>query len=106
MLPTPFMSNIAALTIENVAYRRVVYTDNHLQLVVMSLAPLETIDTEIHPNTSQFIRIERGNARAILDDRPYDLFDDSAIIIPAGVKHKIVNLSASDPFQLLKTDPE
>ena len=41
----------------------------------------------------QFIRIEEGNAKAILNngENEYDLKEDSAIIIPADTWHNVIN---------------
>ena len=52
-------TNIENDTLVNEKYRDVVYTDEKLQVVYMSLKNNETIHFEIH-NGSQFIRVESG----------------------------------------------
>jgi len=94
-----YVTNIEEATLENDSFRRVVYTDSRMQLVLMCLAPQEDIGEEVH-NLDQFIRIEEGEGLAILNGEKYTLTDGSAVIIPAGVRHNIMNVSTSDPLQL------
>jgi len=86
-----YIVNIEKVTIENTDYRRVLYTGEHSQLVVMSLEPGVEIGEEIH-HLDQFIRIESGTVKAILNGtEEYDLEDDWAVVVPAGVKHNFIN---------------
>lgn len=95
-----FHGDINKVTVENTAYRNVISTTSTMQLVVMSLAPKQEIGAEIHPYTTQFIRIEKGNGMAYIEDKPYALSDDMAIIIPPGTKHNIVNMSSNSDLKL------
>ena len=90
-----FVENIEKLTLENENFRKVLYTAKHSQLVVMNLKPGEEIGEEIH-QLDQFIRVESGRGKAILDGVTHSLEDGSAVVVPAGAKHNIVNLSDSD----------
>lgn len=94
-----FVTNIELETIENKDFRRVLYTAEHSQLVVMSLPPHEDIGEEVH-DVDQFIRIERGEGQSILDGVERDLTSGSAVVIPAGVCHNIKNVSATESLQL------
>ena len=82
--------NIEQAALENEYFRKVLYTDERVQLVVMSLKPLEEIGEEVHA-LDQFIRIESGRGKAILDDVPHDIESEYAVLVPAGTKHNIVN---------------
>lgn len=101
-----FLFNIEQETLRNTDYRRVLYTTKNLQLVLMSIQPGEDIGEETH-TLDQFIRIESGTARVVLNDVAQDSPSDFAVIIPAGVKHNIIN-SGQAPLQLytLYTPPE
>ena len=92
-----FAANIEEVTIKNTDYRRVLYTARNTQLVVMNLKPGEEIGNEIH-TLDQFIRVEQGRAKAILNngETEYDLQSEWAIIIPAGIYHNIINTGDSD----------
>lgn len=90
-----FINDIEAATLENTNFRKVLYTASYMQLVLMSIPAGEDIGEEIH-GQDQFIRIEAGSGQAILDDVSHDIADGSAIVIPAGTKHNIVNKGEGD----------
>lgn len=84
------ISNIEKDTVENNNFRKVLYTGKNSQLVVMSLKPGQDIGEEVH-KVDQFIRIEKGKGRAILDGNVFDVEDDFAIVVPAGARHNVIN---------------
>lgn len=86
-----FVTNIEQDTLENENFRKVLYTAKNMQLVVMSIAAGEEIGLETHPEHDQFIRVDAGSAKAILNGEESELMDGSCVIIPAGVEHNIVN---------------
>ncbi len=94
-----YVNNIEKLTLENENFRRVLYTAPHSQLVLMSIAPGDDIGEEVH-HLDQFLRIEKGTGKAVLNDIEYLLEDGSAVVVPAGVKHNIINTSDSEPLKL------
>jgi mannose-6-phosphate isomerase-like protein (cupin superfamily) len=94
-----YVTNIEKATLENENFRQVLYTAKFSQLVVMSLAPQEEIGEEVH-KLDQFIRIEKGTGKAVLDDVEHEIADDFAIVIPAGTKHNIINTSETEPMKL------
>lgn len=102
-----FVNNIEKLSLHNDDFRKVLFTTK-MQLVVMSLKPLEDIGMEVHPNTDQFIRIEKGVGVAILNGKIYELSDGTAIVIPAGVEHDIINTDKKNKMKLytIYTPPE
>ncbi len=85
-----FTIDLEKETLANNDYRRVLYTSEHLQLVLMSIQPGDEIGSEKH-ELDQFIRIEDGVATVILGGTPHELADGHAVIIPAGVLHNIIN---------------
>jgi mannose-6-phosphate isomerase-like protein (cupin superfamily) len=104
---TGYHTDIEKKTLENGYFRQVLFTGPHSQLVVMALQPGEEIGQETHPDTDQFIRVESGEGKAILDGQEYRLADGSALVIPAGTEHNVVNTSA-EPLKLytVYTPPE
>lgn len=90
-----FIINVERATIENTDFRRVLYTAKHSQLVVMNILPGEDIGEEIH-QLDQFIRIEQGEAKAVLNDIEHAMKTDDAVVIPQGVKHNIINTGTAD----------
>jgi mannose-6-phosphate isomerase-like protein (cupin superfamily) len=95
-----YVINIEKKSLENDFFREVLFTGPHLQLVVMSLAPGEDIGLETHTDVDQFIRVEAGQGKAILNGEEHDLEDGSAVVIPAGTEHNIVNSSQQEPLKL------
>jgi len=94
-----FHTNIEQAARENTYFRRVLYTTSNLQLVVMSLNPSEDIGEEMH-HLDQFIRVETGEGKAVLDGEETILQDGSVIIIPSGTTHNIINTSSEAPMKL------
>jgi mannose-6-phosphate isomerase-like protein (cupin superfamily) len=86
-----FVDDIADLTAENAAFRRVLYTGKHLQLVVMSLKAGEEIGAETHRGHDQFFRVEKGKGEVWIDGDRTKIRRDDAIVVPAGANHNIVN---------------
>jgi mannose-6-phosphate isomerase-like protein (cupin superfamily) len=95
-----FSVNLENETIKNNNFRKVLYTGKHSQLVLMSLKPKEEIGMEVHTDNDQFFRFEKGDGRVIIDGHEYDVKDGSAIIVPAGAQHNIINVSATDDLKL------
>lgn len=85
-----FVNDIESLAVKNDAFRRVLYTASHCQLVVMSLKPAEEIGLEVH-QLDQFFRVEEGSGEAILDGVRTAIRAGSAVLVPAGTNHNIVN---------------
>jgi len=85
-----YIVNIEKVTLENTDYRRVLYTAKNSQLVLMNIQPGSEIGMEVH-HLDQFIRIEQGTGKAILDGVEHDLQTDFAVVVPAGAQHNILN---------------
>lgn len=101
-----FINNIEKITQGNTNFRKVVYTTKNSQLVVMCLQPGEDIGEETH-NLDQFIRIETGNAEAILNGTKHPLAAGDAVIIPQGTRHNLINTGANNlKLYSIYTPPE
>ena len=95
-----FVSNIEKDTLENDNFRKVVYTSKHSQLVLMKLSPSEEIGMEVHPDNDQFFRFEKGQGKCIIDGNEYDVKDGTAVVVPAGSQHNVINVSTTDDLKL------
>jgi mannose-6-phosphate isomerase-like protein (cupin superfamily) len=85
-----FVKNIGELAVENDDFRRVLYTAEHCQLVLMALKPKEAIGAEVH-KLDQFFRVEEGTGEAVLDGVRTAIHEGFAVVVPAGTNHNIVN---------------
>jgi mannose-6-phosphate isomerase-like protein (cupin superfamily) len=71
----------------------------------MSIPVGEDIGLEIHPNVDQFLRIEEGQGLTLMGNSKNHLYfrqpvyDDSAIFIPAGTWHNLIN-TGNKPLKL------
>lgn len=95
-----YKDNIEKVTMKNGAFRRVLYTGKHSQLVAMSLKPGEEIGMEVHEDNDQFFRFEGGEGKVLIDGNEYAVRDGDAIIVPAGARHNVVNISAAEDLKM------
>lgn len=102
----PYVNNLEKDTNENNNFRKVLNTTEKSQLVVMSLLPGEDIGEEIH-DVDQFIRIEKGEGKAILNGEEFEIMDDFAVVVPSGYKHNIINTGKEEmKLYTVYTPPE
>lgn len=95
-----YFGNIEELAVENDNFRKVIYTAEHCQLVLMNLKPLEEIGMETHTEGDQFFRFEEGMGKVIIDGTEYVVKNGDAVIVPAGSEHNVINTSETHPLKL------
>lgn len=95
-----FVGNIEALTLSNSNFRHVIYTGQHMQLVLMCLQVNEEIGEEIHEIVDQFFRVEEGEGKVIMNDEEHMVKNGDAFIVPAGTKHNVINISSTRQLKL------
>ncbi|MFH0852113.1 MAG: cupin domain-containing protein [bacterium] len=94
-----YVTNIEQTTKENENFRKVLYTASHSQLVLMSLKAGEEIGMEVHPDNDQFLRVEAGQGKVVIDGNEYEISDGFAVVVPAGAQHNVIN-TGSDALRL------
>ena len=95
-----FVDNIEKITLENTNFRKVLATNEHSQLVVMSLKPMEDIGMEVHPSVDQFFRIDKGQGKVVMNGVEYNFSEGFAIVVPAGTEHNVINTSETEDLKL------
>ena len=95
-----YVDNIENKTLQNNFFREVIFTGKYTQLVVMSLNPKEEIGMEVHNTVDQFLRVENGVGKVILNGEEHQISDGVAIIVPAGTEHNVINTSESQKLKL------
>jgi len=97
---TGIVTNIEDKTLKNQNFREVIYTATNIQLVVMSLKPLEDIGEEVHDTVDQFFRVEEGEGEVVMNGEKTKFKTGDVIIVPMGTKHNVINTSATIPLKL------
>ncbi|HVP16252.1 MAG TPA: cupin domain-containing protein [candidate division Zixibacteria bacterium] len=95
-----FKSNIEKNTLGNSNFRRVLYTGKYSQLVLMNLKPGEEIGEEVHKKVDQFFRFEKGEGTVSIDGVKQKVADGDAVIVPAGARHNVTNVSKTADLKL------
>jgi mannose-6-phosphate isomerase-like protein (cupin superfamily) len=93
-----YSKDVATETLKNKNFRKVLYTGEHL-LVVMTLQPGEEIGEETHEDRDQFFRFEAGEGVVVIDGKKNKVKDDFAVIVPAGACHNVIN-TGEEPLQM------
>ncbi|HEX6133486.1 MAG TPA: cupin domain-containing protein [Longimicrobiales bacterium] len=86
-----FIGDIEEQTETNLDFRRVLYTGPHMQLVLMALEPGDELGEEVHEDTDQFFRVEKGKGEVEIDGETTRIESDMAVVVPAGARHNIRN---------------
>ncbi len=95
-----YYADIESLTEENTDFRRVLYTGESLQLVLMTLLPGEEIGMETHPENDQFFRFESGEGKVLVNETEHLVHDGDCVIVPKGAVHNIMNISSEHPLKM------
>jgi len=85
-----YVQDIESLAVKNNDFRRVLYTAENCQLVLMALKPKEEIGAEVH-QLDQFFRVEEGSGEVVLDGVRTPIRAGFAVVVPAGTNHNIIN---------------
>ena len=95
----PYHANVVQLARDNDQYRRVLFTGDRSQLVLMSLPPGEDIGQEAHGRVEQTIVCVSGNGRLSMDGVERSFNAGDIVVITPGTRHDIRNVGAT-PLKL------
>lgn len=84
------IKNVLQQTLDNENFRKVLATNKHSQLVLMSLLPGEEIGEEVH-HLDQMLYIASGSGQCVLDGQSMDIAVGDMVNVPEGVSHNIIN---------------
>lgn len=88
---SPTELDLMAAARANDAFRRVIETGEHQQVVVMTLPMGEDIGDEVHPDTDQLFIFVSSHGEAILEGAVSPVSPNDFVFVPAGTRHNIVN---------------
>jgi mannose-6-phosphate isomerase-like protein (cupin superfamily) len=83
---------------ENDAFRKVLFTSDRSQLVVMSLRPGEDIGEEVH-DADQLLYAVKGEGTAVIDGKKMEFEKGAMFCVPAGTRHNVMNTD-DEPMKL------
>ena len=89
-------SDIAA---QHPDFRRVVWTGNHTQLVVMTIQPGEAIGAETHADNDQILTFTSGQGEAVVEGEARPVAPGDIVVVPAGSHHDFRN-TGTEPLVL------
>lgn len=92
----PFNGEILDRVRRNSAFREVVSTGPHSQVVVMSIPPAGEIGEEVHHDVDQILVFVEGEGVAVLDGRRTVVSPGRLVHVPAGMRHNFVNEGTGD----------
>lgn len=86
----------------NDAFRRVVMTGDHQQVVLMTIPPGDEIGEEVHPDTDQVLFVVEGEGEARLGTDSSPVRANDLVLVRAGTRHNFVN-TGQRPLRLVTT---
>lgn len=95
----PYHENVAQLAQDNGMYRRVLFTGDKSQLVLMSIAPGDDIGQETHAHVEQTIVCVGGTGRLSLNGVESRFGPGDVVVITPGTRHDVRNVG-NEPLKL------
>jgi mannose-6-phosphate isomerase-like protein (cupin superfamily) len=91
MLASDTQVDILQAAWTNEAFRRVVLTGAHEQVVVMTIPPGGEIGDEVRAETDQVLVFVDGHGEARLDGQTSEIGPNDLVFVRAGTRHNFVN---------------
>ncbi|MGY1732574.1 cupin domain-containing protein [Geodermatophilus sp. SYSU D01045] len=82
---------IATVAEESPDFRRVLWTGEKTQLVVMTIPPGGEIGEEVHEDIDQILTFVSGIGEAKVGGATKKVAQGDLVVVPAGTKHNFVN---------------
>ena len=82
---------IATVAEQSADFRRVLWTGEHTQLVIMTIPPGEDIGLETHDENDQILSFVSGVGEARVGGSTRKIAAGDLVVVPAGTKHNFVN---------------
>ena len=82
---------IATVAEESADFRRVLWTGQHSQLVIMTIPPGGEIGDEVHEENDQILTFVSGTGEARVDGEVREVAQGDLVAVPAGTRHNFVN---------------
>jgi mannose-6-phosphate isomerase-like protein (cupin superfamily) len=93
-----FNKDIVALTRANAYFRQEILTNEHSQVVLMSVEPGDDVGEETH-DVDQVLVFVEGEGESVLNGERGRIGAGSLVSVPAGTRHNFINTGAT-PLKL------
>ena len=84
-------NNVQQLALENDDFRKVLFTNEHSQVVLMSVLPGEDIGREVHETVDQVLVFVKGAGEAVVGQDTHAIRPGDMFVVPAGTEHDFTN---------------
>lgn len=102
-----YAEDVVELARHNEDFRRVLFTTDRSQLVLMSIKPGEEIGEEVHDGVDQVLMFVEGEGEAVLAGASRSVRAGSVVVVPAGTRHNFITRGdASLKLYTVYTPPE
>ncbi|OHA84082.1 MAG: hypothetical protein A2937_02710 [Candidatus Yonathbacteria bacterium RIFCSPLOWO2_01_FULL_47_33b] len=95
----PYIKNIIKETEENTNFRKVVFTGDRSQLVVMNIPVGGEIGQEKHGHVEQTLFFLSGTGKAILNGVEADISAGDVVVVTPSTEHNFIN-TGSEPLKV------
>ncbi|OZM76690.1 cupin domain-containing protein [Pseudonocardia sp. MH-G8] len=82
---------IATVAEQSDDFRRVLWTGEHSQLVIMTIPPGGEIGEEVHDGIDQILTFVSGTGEARVSGKTKKVAAGDLVAVPSGTKHNFVN---------------
>ncbi len=82
---------IATVAEQSADFRRVLWTGEHTQLVIMTIPPEGEIGEEVHDDTDQILSFVSGIGKAVVSGKERKVKAGDIVVVPAGLTHNFLN---------------
>jgi mannose-6-phosphate isomerase-like protein (cupin superfamily) len=82
---------IATVAEQSADFRRVLWTGEHTQLVIMTIPPGGEIGEEVHDENDQILSFVSGIGKAVISGKEKKVKAGDVVAVPAGKKHNFLN---------------
>ena len=86
----PYRGDLQHLAKQNADFQRVLFTTDHVQIVLMTIPANEDIGPEAYPSDQCFFFVE-GGGTSMVDARVTAVKENDVLCVPAGVRSNVRN---------------
>ena len=90
-MATMYQTSVATVAEQSGDFRRVLWTGQHAQLVIMTIPPNGEIGEETHHDTDQILTFVSGIGEADIAGQTMQVAQGDLVAVPAGTRHNFRN---------------